>query len=184
MMAAVESSTRKSQDRTRSHNAEIRKEVSFPDLLARYGVTIDSKGLGRCPFPGNHRNGDAKPSLQYDASANRVYCNSSRCFDVGKTKGVDLFGFVQLMERCDFQGAVKILADVLCERPYQSKPRPSPVRKPNLQSSTLGTGSRGTVTSYKYHNRAGDLVYTIIREDREQGKDFKIKRKHFVHLPM
>jgi hypothetical protein len=155
------------------HHAKdtLKAQISFPDVLAYYGVTLDSGGRGRCPFPQNHKNRDANPSLQYDQRTERAYCNSARCLDVDGARGADMIGFVQHMERIDYGDAVKWL------QRFSGKPGDLPLGQPRSTSKPpQDESASGGVYSYVYQNRMGDDVYTIKRiEDAN--------KKRFVMIP-
>ena len=88
---------------------QIKREIRLLDLLQEYGIDLDSRGKGRCPFFGRHKNGDIHPSLYLDSRTGRLYCNSVRCFDLSGRRGVDVIGFVMAMEGCDFKTAIRRL---------------------------------------------------------------------------
>jgi Mrp family chromosome partitioning ATPase len=60
-----------------------------------------------CPRAENHAHGDRDPSFVFLPKKNRLKCFSKLCFG---EKAIDVFDFVGQMERCDFQGAARILA--------------------------------------------------------------------------
>lgn len=71
-----------------------------------YGIEF-KHDLARCPFAAKHNHGDRNPSLRFDRKKNRIFCASRGCF--GET-GVDAIGLVQIIDGCDFKGAVERLA--------------------------------------------------------------------------
>ena len=49
--------SRQDSGRESPHRAAdaIKAKISFSDVLAHYGVSLDSRGWGHCPFPKNHK---------------------------------------------------------------------------------------------------------------------------------
>ena len=150
----------------------IKAKISFSDVLAHYGVSLDSRGWGHCPFPKNHKNGDANPSFYYDRRTERAYCNSARCLDEDDARGTDVIGFVQLMEGIDFWDAVQWLQRLRGMPDDRPAGQGSPTPKPHRD----GRAPDG-VTSYVYQNRMGDDVYTIKRIAEGDKKRFVIVPK-------
>ena len=78
---------------------DVKRNNPLPDVMARYGVKVNNKGMAVCPFH-NDKNGSMK-----------VYKNNTYfCF--GCQKAGDIFDFVQHMEGCDFKTAYHILGGV------------------------------------------------------------------------
>lgn len=80
---------------------EIKDRLSIVDVVSQY-VTLEKAGRnfkGKSPFTN-----EKTPSFFVSPDKNMFYCFSSN-------KGGDIFTFVQEMERVDFMGALKILAD-------------------------------------------------------------------------
>ena len=149
----------------RTLSDQISNSITLLEILPIYGIEVDEKGVGRCPFRDRHKNGDKHPSLKYDAKSRRLFCNSARCFDFEERKGVDLFAFVQVMEQCSFQTALQILA-----------------KKLGMQNPTTGTGDELTscsdeleaTTRYPYKDSSGELMFTIHRHERGSTKRFRV----------
>ena len=78
---------------------DVKQSNPLPDVMARYGVKVNNKGMAVCPFH-NDKNGSMK-----------VYKNNTYfCF--GCHKAGDIFDFVQYMEGCDFKTAYHLLGGV------------------------------------------------------------------------
>ena len=75
---------------------EIKATTTMKDVLARYGMSTNSRGFCSCCF----HIGDRKPSM-------RVNDRFFYCF--GCDTGGDIFKFVMLKEGCDFKTAFQIL---------------------------------------------------------------------------
>src|ERR1700683_869682 len=91
---------RKDRVSARTTADELKSRIPDAMCVARdlYGIEF-RKGVGRCPFPEAHNNGDKNPSLRYDRSKKRLFCASQHCFS---EKGVDSIGLVQAMDHCGF----------------------------------------------------------------------------------
>ena len=85
---------------------QTRERLDIEDVARDYGINFDERGQARCPFPERHNNGDANPSLNLDRERQRIRCFSQGCFDRHGHKGVDVFGFIQVMSKCDFSEAL------------------------------------------------------------------------------
>jgi hypothetical protein len=75
---------------------EIKRDLSMPDLVRRYGIQVNRNGMCSCPWHGQDRH----PSM-------KIYDDSFRCFTCGESG--DVFSFVQKMEGCDFKTAFMTL---------------------------------------------------------------------------
>lgn len=140
------------------HNevSRIKNDVSLEEVAKAYQVVFDKRNRGKCPFPTNHVNGDADPSLFLDRELGRIYCNSSRCFDQGDIKGADVISFVQKMENCGFGKAVEIVTSrfiVRCDGDNGRQDEPKS-------------------EDYDYQGRDGTTVYTICRREEDGKKSF------------
>lgn len=71
---------------------EIKKNISMPEVVRRYGIKINRNGFCICPF---HK--EKTPSM-------KIYENSFYCFGGCGASG-DIFTFVQKMDNCDFKTA-------------------------------------------------------------------------------
>ena len=69
----------------------------------RYGIVFNGSCRARCPFPENHRNGDADPSLGLDRRRQTIRCWSQRCYG---DKGADVIDLVRIMDGVDFEKAL------------------------------------------------------------------------------
>ncbi len=143
----------------------IRDNVKLRDILPEYGIELDHKGDGRCPFGEQHRNGDAHPSLKYDDRHQRLYCNSVRCFDHEGRKGADIFAFIQVMEDCDFSAALQILAD---RREIHSLSN----RANDISGSEFD--EHKSEISHEYRDRSGGLIFTIYRQGKGGEKKYRV----------
>ena len=176
------------------HVLEVRslKGKVDPVIFAqsRYGIEINDKGRGRCPFPENHNNGDANPSLRFYNG--RFSCKSQGCLE-----NADVFDLVKKIDRVGFMAAKQIVAEYAGEWVRGSGATRShasareAVHESTMHSSShsevTAAGPRQVVASYDYHDRVGDVVYTIDRWEGGGGqeKDFRarpsgVKRKDRV----
>jgi len=126
---------------------EIKGRLSIEQVLARYGITPDSKNQFRCPFPENHANGDAHHSAQVHDG--RAYCYSQKCFG---EKGADIFDLAELMEGL----------------PTFSEQKEWIAKEFRLTNGTA-TGSRRIVATYDYVDASGNLIFQTVRYE---PKDF------------
>jgi hypothetical protein len=131
----------------------VRAAINLEELANEYGIEFDQSGRAKCPFPENHHNGDANPSLRLDRKKGRIQCFSQNCF--GKS-GSDLFGFYGAMEGVDFPTSLKQLAErvglVSAQNPQVIK------------------------AEFEYRDIEGALLYQVVR--REPGKQGR--KKDFV----
>jgi CHC2 zinc finger len=76
----------------------------------------------KCPRAEAHAHGDRDPSFAFLEKQNRLHCFSQLCFG---DQPIDVFDFVQQMERCDFPEAVRRLAERYAPdlTDHQSPPR-------------------------------------------------------------
>lgn len=74
---------------------EIKKNVSMPDVMSRYGISVRNN-MCKCPFHGR----DDHPSM-------KVFKDGANCFTCGWNG--DVFSFVMDMEHVDFKTAYKAL---------------------------------------------------------------------------
>lgn len=84
-----------------NHLDEIRAKLNIEDLVSGY-VQLKKAGRnlkGLCPF-----HNDSRPSLMVSPEKGIAYCFACN-------QGGDIFKFIQLIEKTDFPGAVRILAD-------------------------------------------------------------------------
>lgn len=78
---------------------QIKQLVSMGDVLARYGLEVNSKGFMKCPF---HAGGNEKtPSFQLRKN------NTFKCF--GCDANGSVIDFVMRMEGCSFKQAIEKL---------------------------------------------------------------------------
>ena len=71
---------------------EIKRYVTMPEVMRRYGIEIRRGNMCSCPFHGEDRH----PSM-------RVYKDGCHCFTCGAHE--DVFSFVMKMDGCDFKTA-------------------------------------------------------------------------------
>lgn len=86
---------------------EIKNSTSMRDVVERYGFRPNTNGFICCPF--HH---EKTASL-------KVYEDSFYCF--GCHVGGDIFGFVKLIEDCDFKKAFAILGGTYDHKPMNDK---------------------------------------------------------------
>ena len=95
-----------------NHLDEIRAKINIEDLVSGY-VQLKKAGRnlkGLCPF-----HNDTRPSFMVSPEKGIGYCFACN-------NGGDIFKFIQLIEKVDFPGAVKILADKAGVRLPEFKP--------------------------------------------------------------
>lgn len=95
-----------------NHLDEIRAKINIEDLVGGY-VQLKKAGRnlkGLCPF-----HNDTHPSFMVSPEKGIGYCFACN-------NGGDIFKFIQLMEKVDFPGAVRILADKAGVRLPEFKP--------------------------------------------------------------
>ena len=95
-----------------NHLDEIRAKINIEDLVSGY-VQLKKAGRnlkGLCPF-----HNDTRPSFMVSPEKGIGYCFACN-------NGGDIFKFIQLVEKVDFPGAVRILADKAGVRLPEFKP--------------------------------------------------------------
>ena len=146
----------------------IRDNGKLRALLPEYAIELDHQGIGRCYFRAKHRNGDAHPSLKYDDRHQRLYCNSVRCFDQDGRKGADIFDFIELVENCNYKGALKILS----KRP---EIRPLLIDAQDFLGESVGECD--VPVRHEYRDESGQLIFTVLRRGTGSGKRIWVEPK-------
>ena len=151
---------------------DLKRKVDAREFaLHRYGIELDAKGWGRCPFTDNHNNGDANPSLQLHED--RLTCWSQKCLE-----RADLFDLVQRMDNLSIDGAIEVVAEYAGsthELSATDPQRASVVGGDQQTEEGAGEGPRLISASYEYRDLNGDIVYTIKRiEGVGIAKEFRV----------
>ncbi len=110
---------------------EIKSQISMSEVLQHYGLKPDKNRMLNCPF---HE--DKKPSMQYYADSNTVYCFSGNCDLSGKS--IDQIDFILHKEDCTKREAIekaKQLAGVIDSPREESLDSTFEILKKNLHKS-------------------------------------------------
>lgn len=113
-----------------NHLDEIRAKINIEDLVSGY-VQLKKAGRnlkGLCPF-----HNDTRPSFMVSPEKGIAYCFSCNT-------GGDIFKFTQLIEKVDFPGAVRILADKAGVRLPAFKPEAHDEKQRVLRANELAAG--------------------------------------------
>lgn len=112
-----------------NHLDEIRAKLNIEDIVSGY-VQLKKAGRnlkGLCPF-----HNDSRPSFMVSPEKGIGYCFSCNT-------GGDIFKFIQLVEKVDFPGAVRILADKAGVRLPEFKPEVHNEKLRILKANELAT---------------------------------------------
>jgi hypothetical protein len=96
---------------------EIKRTVTMPEVVRRYGIEIHRGGMCSCPFHGSDRH----PSMQ-------IFKDGFKCYACGESG--DIFAFVQKMDNCDFKTAFLSLGGT-----YEHEDKTSRIRLYRIQKA-------------------------------------------------
>ena len=145
--------------------ARVKERIPNCEGVARdlYGIEF-RRGIAPCPFPENHNNRDRNSSLRYDQKKDRIFCASQGCFD--GDRGVDAFGLVKVLDRCDFSEALRKLAE------FYAVPEETSTADRQRQEQILH--------AYDYHGQDGQLLFQVVRFE---PKAFRQRQPDGEHEP-
>ncbi len=142
---------------------DLKEKYRIPDAWRDLGLTGEPGKICRCPFPGDHKHGDANPSFS-------VYDEGRRAKDFATGDDYDVIDFLQKARNCNLVEALRYVEDRLRVRQHQPPP-PAPATKTALKLPPLRSGTKDelreladrrgfAVESLQYAEHRGWLKFT------------------------
>jgi uncharacterized protein (DUF927 family) len=174
---ATASSARRNDESPRLDIANLKRQIPDVALVAGDLYHIEFKrGIGRCPFAGNHNNGDHNPSLRFDRKKNRLFCASQNCFG---EKGADAIALVQQMDRCGFPDAFQRLANHYgLQTVMRNTDSPRPSRATRFDASEDSPVTKGPVPAEEVRQ---SLERSGFRKVAEYQYGLHLRKVRFEH---